>query len=89
MSALCQKRTYAVQQKAAYSINAGSVDRMRLFVRELVAEMDQHRRDVRFVPKADSCSAAKSCLFDHLVGEQLHRNRYVEAKRLCGLEVDH
>jgi len=53
MSALCQKRTYAVQQKAAYSINAGSVDRMRLFVRELVAEMDQHRRDVRFVPKAD------------------------------------
>jgi len=33
--------------------------------------MDQHRCDVRFVPKADSCTAAKNV--DHLVGgcEQL------------------
>jgi hypothetical protein len=32
------------------------------------ADMVQHDRDVRFVPEADSCTAAKSVLFDHLVG---------------------
>ena len=32
------------------------------------ADMDQHGRDVCFVPKADSCSAAKSPLFDDPVG---------------------
>jgi hypothetical protein len=30
-----------------------------------IADRDRH---VRFVPKADSCSAAKSSLFDHFVG---------------------
>jgi hypothetical protein len=30
--------------------------------------MDPHCRDVRFVPKANICSAAKSQLFNHLVG---------------------
>ena len=31
------------------------------------ADIDQHRCDVRFVPKADSCSATKNGLVDHLV----------------------
>ena len=32
---------------------------------------------------------SKASLFDHLVGEQLHRNRHFEAQRLRCLEVDH
>jgi hypothetical protein len=39
------------------------------------ADMVQHGRDVRFVPKADSCSAAKIPLFNHLVGTTNQRNR--------------
>jgi len=37
----------------------------------LKADMDRHAHDVRFVPKADICSAANSSLFDHLVGAWL------------------
>ena len=39
-----------------------------------IAECDG---DVRFVPKADICNAANSCLFDHLVGPwfALQKNR--------------
>src|SRR5215472_1759902 len=29
------------------------------------ADMDRHGHDVRFVPKADSCTAAKTDRFDH------------------------
>ena len=32
------------------------------------ADMDHHGRDVRFVPKADICTAAIFSLFDHPVG---------------------
>jgi hypothetical protein len=33
------------------------------------ADIAQHKRDVRFVPKADSCTAAKNCSsFDHFIG---------------------
>ena len=32
------------------------------------ADMVRYDRDVRFVPKADICGAAKFRLFDHLVG---------------------
>ena len=31
------------------------------------ADIGNQSRNVRFVPKADICTAAKSCLFDHLV----------------------
>jgi hypothetical protein len=32
------------------------------------ADIVQHDRDVRFVPKADMGAAAKTALLDHLVG---------------------
>jgi hypothetical protein len=32
------------------------------------ADIGTQPRDVRFVPIADSCTAAKSLLFDHVVG---------------------
>jgi hypothetical protein len=34
------------------------------------ADIDQHRPDVRFVPKADILRCGKNSLFDHLIGEQ-------------------
>jgi hypothetical protein len=33
-----------------------------------IADIGSQARNVRFVPKADSCTAAKCGLFDHLVG---------------------
>jgi len=39
------------------------------------ADMDRRGRHVRFVPKADICSAAKAGLFDHLVGDGKWRRR--------------
>src|SRR5262245_41819727 len=74
MSALGQKQTYAAQ-KGMSAITPK-------------ADMCGATRDVRFGPKADSCTAAKESLVDHLVGagEQLTRHR--ETERLCGLEVD-
>jgi hypothetical protein len=32
------------------------------------ADIGTQSRDVRFVPKADSCTAEKGLLFDHLIG---------------------
>ena len=40
------------------------------------ADIGTQQRDVRFVPKADICGAAKSCLFDHLVGGDQKRLRH-------------
>ena len=36
------------------------------------ADIAAAQTDVRFVPKADSCAAANSRLFDHLVGDGEH-----------------
>jgi hypothetical protein len=40
------------------------------------ADMCDAAMNVRFGPEADSCSAAKGSLFDHLIGaaEERHRN---------------
>ena len=52
------------------------------------ADIVQRHHDVRFVPKADICGAAKLRLFDHLVGngEQISWHLYAERPRR--LEVD-
>ena len=52
------------------------------------ADIGSARRDVRFVPKADSRAAANCRLFDHLIGERKQVRRDCEAKRLRGLEID-
>ena len=56
----------------------------------LKADMVQHDRDVRFVPKADKVRRSKEvALFDHLVCATQQRQWYVEAKPRGGFEIDH
>src|SRR5262245_65841619 len=52
------------------------------------ADMCGATRDVRYGPKADSCSAAIELLFDHLVGAVLDRLRHGDAECLRSPEVD-
>ena len=71
MSALGQKRTLAhVRVMSALPPKAD------------IAESDWH---VRFVPEADSCTAAKRSLFDQLIGEPPEIYRNVEAERFGSL----
>ena len=51
------------------------------------ADKQEKARLVRFVPKADKCTAAKIALFDHFVGGHEQLVRHCEAQRLRGLEV--
>src|SRR5262249_37687514 len=48
----------------------------------------RHRWDVRFVPKADICSAARVALFDHLVGADEQCRRRGDPERFSRLEID-
>lgn len=43
--------------------------------------------DARSGPDADSCAAANHGLFDHVVGELLKLQRYINPERLCGLKI--
>jgi hypothetical protein len=52
------------------------------------ADVAGRRLDVRFVPKADSCTATNSRLFDHLVGACKDVRRNVDTNRLCSLEIE-
>ena len=45
-------------------------------------------RDVRFVPKADSCTAAKTVLFDDLVGEHQEIMWHFDPKRPGRFEIN-
>ena len=51
------------------------------------ADMVQHDRDVRFVPKADKVHCSKSTLFDNLVRNTHQSRRHCQAKQLGGLEI--
>ena len=53
------------------------------------ADIDRRDGHVRFVAKAAQCTAAKRCLFDHLLGAGQHIGRDVRADRRRGVEVDH
>jgi hypothetical protein len=48
------------------------------------ADIVRHGGNVRFVPEADSCSAAIESLFNYLVGNGENARRNGEAKCLCG-----
>ena len=48
------------------------------------ADIGTQSWNVRFVPKADSCTATNSRLFDHLVGERYKIRRQLDACDLCG-----
>ena len=74
MSALGQKRTFAVQKVMS--------------ALPPKADMCGATRHVRYVPIADSCSATKGSLFDHLVGASEHRVRHGETKRLGRLQIN-
>ena len=67
--------------------------RVRMTVRVMSAlppkaDMCGATRDVRFGPKADSCTAATASLFDHFVRCHKQRLRHFEAECLRGFEVD-
>jgi hypothetical protein len=74
MSALGQKRTF------------GEDETMSALPPK--ADIVQHGGNVRFVPGADSCTAARSILFDHFVGAGEQRWRHPEAERLRSDQVD-
>src|SRR4029453_17673109 len=52
------------------------------------ADMCGATRDVRYGPKADSCTAAILSLFDHQVGAAKQRKRHGKAEGLGGFQID-
>jgi len=54
----------------------------------LKADIASLLRNVRLVPKADSCTAATIQLSDRLVGYREHFRRHFDAKRSSRLQVD-
>ena len=53
----------------------------------LIADIAQRSQHVRFVPIGDSCTAAPTDLFDHIVSLGEQRGRYGEAERIRGLAI--
>jgi hypothetical protein len=49
------------------------------------ADIERQLSHVGFGPLRETHALQQKRLFNHLVGEQLHRNRYLEAKRLGSL----
>jgi hypothetical protein len=52
------------------------------------ADIERLRRHVRVVPQPDSCTAAKTQSFDHLIGQLLNVHGDIEAKHPGRLQVD-
>src|SRR6516165_3141487 len=52
------------------------------------ADIGSACRDVRFVPKTDSCTAAILLLFDLPVGAAKQRKRYCRAECLSGFQME-
>ena len=61
----------------------------------LIAATTRSRRSIRrvglrrFVPQPDSCTAANSVLFEHLIGEREQLVWNLKPKRLGGFQIDH
>jgi hypothetical protein len=53
----------------------------------LIADIAQRSQHVRFVPIGDSCTAAPTDLFDHIVSLGEQRGRDGEAERIRGLAI--
>lgn len=45
------------------------------------ADIERHAWHICFVPEADSCSAAKTIPFDHLIGDHEQCYRHIDAER--------
>jgi hypothetical protein len=54
----------------------------------LIPDIEGTCVDFALGPRPDSCTAQKQ-LIDHFVGEGMHLERNLKAKRLCGLQVEH
>jgi len=52
------------------------------------ADIGTQSRNVRFVPKADICNAAKGPLFDHPIGASQHTLGDRQANIVCRVLVD-
>ena len=92
MSALGQKQTCALQNlmSALPPIATAKADMPQMVMSALPpkAEMCGATGDVRFGPIADSCTAAKGTLFDHVIDDGENAGRNGEAECPCGREVD-
>ena len=53
-----------------------------------IADIGTQPRDVRFVPKADSCGATKTSLFDHFIGGREELRGDGKADCVGGLDID-
>ena len=53
------------------------------------ADIAGQKMDVRFVQKADSWTATKRRLFDHVIGARTQGLRHLEAQLVCRLQIDH
>ncbi len=79
----------AIRVRADYAVAmAGLPIRRCLRWSELQTQV-RHRAASEMCPGPDSCTAAIAASFDHLIGANEHCRWHNDAKRLCGLQIDH